>query len=280
MFWLARRFHQPVYAWDELRHLQANARPEALDLVWYQPEAVSPRQAGWAPRRAFAGVNVAFLRGDWEDPNAIWIAVKGGDNAANHSHLDLGSFVLDSGGVRWALDLGSDEYNMPGYFGAQRYTYYRLRTESHNTVLIDGENQDLKARAPLTMKTGAAIIDLSRAYAEKTARFIRTVDMDTQQSVTIRDEVEAVHPVEVLWGMVTDARVTIDGTRARLEKEGSSLRMEILSPKDAVFETVSTSQSPPQDPNTGTKKLVVRLNARMTRTTIEVRIRRLPAVGY
>ena len=51
--------------------------------------------------------------------------------------LDLGSFVLERDGVRWAVDLGSDDSNMPGYFGAERFNYYRLRTESHNTVMLE-----------------------------------------------------------------------------------------------------------------------------------------------
>ena len=51
---------------------------------------------------AYRGVDVAFLRSAWNDPNAIFAGFKGGDNRANHSHLDLGSFVLDAAGQRWA----------------------------------------------------------------------------------------------------------------------------------------------------------------------------------
>ena len=42
--------------------------------------------------------------------------------------------LLDAQGVRWALDLGSDNYNMPGYFGSKRWTYYRMTNRSHNTL--------------------------------------------------------------------------------------------------------------------------------------------------
>ena len=51
-------------------------------------------------------------------PMRFILAVKGGDNKAAHAHLDLGSFVLDAGGVRWAADLGTDDYDLPGYFSA------------------------------------------------------------------------------------------------------------------------------------------------------------------
>ena len=274
MFWLARRFSQPVFAWDELRHLVAGDRPQATDLIWYQPVGRSPGAARWPLQKTFQGVNVAFLRSDWDSPDAFWVGVKGGDNAANHSHLDLGSFVLAARGVLWALDLGSDDYNMPGYFGKQRFTYYRLRTESHNTVLIDNNNQDLKAKAPMTMANGVVSIDLTGAYPGKVTKFTRTVQFTAEKTVIVRDEITAPQPVEALWGMVTDAQVTIDRNHAQLQKGDSKLAAEIVSPKDAVFDTVSTAPpSAQENPNTGTRKLVVRLKGKVTSTRIEVAFR-------
>ena len=38
------------------------------------------------------------------------------DNKAPHAHLDLGSFIFEAGGVRWAIDLGPDDYG-PGING-------------------------------------------------------------------------------------------------------------------------------------------------------------------
>jgi hypothetical protein len=272
MFWLARRFDQPVFAWDELRHLKANARPSALDLLWYTPKSASPKEARWPLSRMFRNVDVAFLRSDWEDPKALWIAVKGGDNHANHSHLDLGSFVLEKDGVRWALDLGSDDYNMPDYFGKLRFTYYRLKTESHNTVTVDGENQAERATAPMEMRDGAAVIDLSRAYPGKLTSWTRTVRIDGA-SAAIADAISASSPVDPVWGMVTDAAVAVDGPRATLTKGSATFQAEIVSPKNAAFDTVSTNPGAPQNPNLGTKRLIVRLSGKVTDAKIEVRLR-------
>ncbi|MBV8814525.1 MAG: heparinase II/III family protein, partial [Verrucomicrobia bacterium] len=240
MFWLAKRFSQPVFAWDELQHLNRGQRPTALDLVWYQPIGQSPSKAGWPLNKMFRGVNVGFLRSDWDSPDAIWVGVKGGDNRANHSHLDLGSFVLDLHGVRWAVDLGSDDYDLPGYFGPQRFTYYRLRTESHNTVLIDGENQDANAKAPMTMKNGVVAIDLAAAYPGKVTKFIRTIELTAQNGVSIRDEIAGPQPMDLLWGMVTDAQVIVDHRRAQLKKGTATLQAEIKSPPEAVFDVLPT----------------------------------------
>ena len=47
MFWLARRFKQPVYAWHQQRLLETARHPHALNLAWYSTEATSPQSAGW-----------------------------------------------------------------------------------------------------------------------------------------------------------------------------------------------------------------------------------------
>src|SRR4029079_14850466 len=84
-------------------------------------------------------------------------------------HLDLGDFVLDAQGERWASDMGPDDYNLPAYFGKNRCTYYRCGTVGQNTLLIDGENQPKEAMAPLIAFSSAkdragAIADLSAGY--------------------------------------------------------------------------------------------------------------------
>jgi hypothetical protein len=200
--------------------------------------------------------------------------VKGGNNHFNHTHLDLGSFVLDAHGTRWGLDLSGDDYSLPGYFGPQRYTYYRTSTQAHNTVLIDGQNQDLMAKAPLTMQNGVVTVDLSATYPGKVTKFLRTVELTPQNAIVIRDDIEASQPVEALWGMLTDAQISLSGCHATLRKGAATLEAEIASPKGAVFDTVSTKPSHEgENPNTGTQKLVVRLGNKVSSVHIEVVLR-------
>jgi hypothetical protein len=54
-----------------------------------------------------------------------------------------------------------------------------------------------------------------------------------------------------VWGMVTDAEISLNGPTASLKKGGSNLALEIRTPRHAVFDTVLTGPS--------LKKLVVRL---------------------
>jgi len=276
--WLAQRFKQPVYAWQELDLMEKRKRVHSLDLVWWPDTVQSPQEAKWPLDSVYQGVQTAFMRGSWSDPDTIWIGVKGGDNKANHSHVDLGTFVMDALGERWFFDLGSDDYNLPAYFGNKRWTYYRLRTESHNTVLIDNENQDPKSAAKLlefSSKPEEARVsfDLAETYPGRLAKHQRTVRLIGRRTMRILDELAAPRPVDMLWGAVTDAQVTLDGSSATLTKNGKSVRARILrAPDGARFEVVSTQPEPPQRQNEGTRKLVVRLPAKVTQASIEVAV--------
>jgi len=260
MFWLARTLDQPRYAWHERA---SEGRPDALDLLWFDPRGAGPKAEGWPRDRCFRGVEVAFLRSAWEDRDALFVGFKGGDNRANHSHLDLGTFVLDALGVRWALDLGGDDYNLPGYFGGKRWTYYRLRTEGHNTLTIGGENQRPEAKAALIAFASSdprafAVADLSAAFPQM-ARWWRGIALLDRREVLVQDEVELKAPAEVVWTMHTPASVRAEGVTATLKVGENCLRAAILEPKEAKFETASATPPKPQAQNLGATRLLVRL---------------------
>jgi len=260
MFWLARRFDKPIYAWHQRQH----ARGSAVDLLWFDPRGTGPRESRLPLDAYFRHVEVAFFRSAWEDRDAIFVGFKGGNNRFNHSHLDLGSFVLDALGQRWALDLGGDNYNLPAYFGKKRFTYYRLKTAGHNTLLINDENQDRNAAAPIIAYDSRpqrtfAIADLAAAYADSAKKVLRGVAMLDRKCVLIQDEIDAKEPVQVTWQMHTRAEIHLSGRSATLRLADAHLRARILEPADARFEIASANPPPPENPNKGVRKLVVRL---------------------
>jgi Heparinase II/III-like protein len=283
LFWLAKRIRQPVYAAYERRV----ARPEPLDLIWYPP-ADAPNGAKAAPalpRDAyFRRSEVVTLRTAWDEPAAWFIAFKAGDNKVNHSHLDLGTFVLDALGERWAIDLGSDDYNLPGYFGGKRWTYYRLRAEGHNTLVLNpGQDADQDPRAAAKVarfKPGGdtssgggggasfAIADLTPAYAKDAQSVQRGVKLFARGAVLVQDELHCKEPGELWWFMHTRAQVTVKegGRAAVLEQNGKRLLARIAEPADARFEVrpaepLPTSPAPAgQAKNPGVRKLAVHLS--------------------
>jgi hypothetical protein len=252
MQWLARRYALPACAWAEQR-LNGS---DAMELVWFQRDAKPPQTPVWPLDAVFPGAQCAFFRSGWDDPNAIYLAVKGGDNKAPHAHLDLGSFVLDAGGVRWSLDLGPDD--PPA--GRQRAASYRNRTEAHSTLTIDGENQDARAEARIVRREFATDlawvqIDLSKAYP-KAKQVQRRIGIAQRQTILIEDSVQAAQPVDVLWGMISDAEIRLNGQSADLVKGDWVLSAELHSPRHAVFDIAAAQGT--------ARKLVVRIGEKVT----------------
>ncbi len=249
MFWLARRFEQPVYAWQEQVQAERSAHTDPLDIVWFYKDAKRPQGEEWPLDAYFAGVETAFLRTSWDDPNALFLGVKGGDNDYSHAHLDLGSFVLDAGGVRWGYlpDLDTS-------------------TEMNNTVLVNGESQLRKAQARITRhEFGPDLswvqIDLSNAYAGKVKLLQRRIGIAQRQAVIIRDTLAADQPVEPLWGMLTEAEISVNGQTAELKKNDWTLSCEIRSPHHAVFDVITTP---------ATKRLVARVGAKVNELSLNI----------
>lgn len=273
MFWMAKRYGNPGFSWNELKQLEHGTHPDAYDLAWFDKDARPPQQPAWPLDSVFHGVSVAVFRSAWEDPNALFLAVKGGDNKASHAHLDLGSFVLDAGGVRWAADLGADDYTPAGF---QRNSSYRMRTESHNTLLIDSENQDSKAEARITRQEMSqdfswVQMDLSHVSAgAKIRQWTRRIGIANRQAVIVQDSLQCDMPVEVIWGMMTEADVAVNGPVATLHRNGWNLTAEIRSPRHAVFDIAPVRIPGTQTQNPKYRKLIVRLLEKVTELDLNI----------
>ncbi|MCE5248872.1 heparinase II/III-family protein [bacterium] len=279
MFWLARRFDNRFISDCEHDMIERyGAEPEHI--VWYVPRSRMQTYNPDLDRRFRGPVEVAVLRSGWNDPEALFVGVKAGYNRVNHAHLDLGNFELDALGVRWARDLGSDDYNMPGYFdtkqGGKRWTYYRMRSVSHNVPLIDGADQELVGMAQVLKfiskpVSAGVVVDISTAYAPPAKKVTRGIALiDNRRVVLVEDEFELEAPCKVDWGMTTDAAITLDGSMATLVLEGKKLTARILEPSDARFAVESAGQQPPEKANTGVSRLMVRLGNRTGSVRIAV----------
>ncbi len=275
MFELARLYDNPAFAWWH-RHQLAKLVPSegamkpkglgrffALEIAWYDPRGEQPSEAE-LPCSAFfeSAQDAVAMRSAWGDGDALYVGFKGGDNRASHGHLDIGSFVLDAQGVRWVLDLGSDNYNMPGYFGGKRWEYYRLINQSHNTLVIGDKIQNPRAKSQVVAfendaKRTRAVIDMTEAYAGQVKSARRGIEMIEGRAVHVRDELTGLtEPVR--WGIVTGAKIRLDGNKAVLTEDGKTLRAEIIEPSDAKFQIVATKPPTARErQNEGTQMLAV-----------------------
>jgi len=265
LLWMAKRYTRPEYARCEIDHAQANGAI-AAHLWWYQPIGESPALA--LDQHFRAPGSFVSLRSAWNDPRAIYVWTKGGNNQVNHGHLDQGAFEVDALGQRWARDLGVDDYSLPGYFdrqpGGRRWTYYRLNSLSHSVPLIDGANQQPCAIVRITgfladPRSPRAIVELSEAYKPAAGLARRGIMLLERRAVMIQDEFTLAKPARFTWAMTTDAAITLAGATATLSLGGELLVATILEPPGAVFSQESAERQPPERPNTGVSRLLIDL---------------------
>ncbi|MGG1516432.1 S-layer homology domain-containing protein [Paenibacillus oryzisoli] len=299
--WLAKKYNDPIMASVHLDNKikYKNAGSE-LEMLWYQPELYAPGQQ-LALDQYFSGTEVTTFRGSWEDANTSFLGVKAGNNVASHGHYDLGSFVFEALGRQWAIDIGKDDYNLPGYSDEEvgRLAYYRAIPEGHNTLVINpngGPEQDIKAFAKIEKEEskpqgGFAIANLTDAYRTQVSQAKRGFMLaSNRKRATIQDEVAFLNPSTAYWFMHTEADIQIsaDGKSAILSKAGQQLwvglnadaRDAANQPLDVKFDVMDAkplpgSPNPPnQNQNAGIRKLFVKMdgvkNMRLTVTLIPI----------
>jgi hypothetical protein len=267
MFWMARAFDRVEYTDDEAT--TADVNPDILHLFWWSPSPGIPRSIGARLDldAYFKRINVACFRSAWNDPDALYVAIKGGNNAASHAHLDLGSFVIDWAGHRWASDLGPDDYQLPGYFTwSRRWSYYRLKTESHNTVTLSHRNQKIESDAAIVEFTSSheaagVMIDLSKAYVPDAERVIRRLNLIERRRIEIVDEINLTGSSAIDWNMQTPAVVTIDGQALVLTLGGKSMLLTARASSPGRWIAERVFPGPPQADNSSYTRLRYRVEA-------------------
>jgi hypothetical protein len=142
-------------------------------MFWYNPSVSGAFWDGAALDQFFDDERDQWMsmRSSWTDINALYVAAKAGKNQGHQTHndLDAGDFVLDALGTRWGGELGSGDYNSPGYFSndtqdSQRWMYYRKMTEGQNTILINQANQNVLAAPTVTHDSSGTVQGSSTVF--------------------------------------------------------------------------------------------------------------------
>lgn len=249
MFWFADKLHDPSLLWTEKQLLDAHpvsmTRLLPAALIWGRKFHLDKIEAPKAKMWVGGGANpVALMHSSWTDPKGIYLAIKGGSPSVNHAHMDIGSFVLETDGVRWGIDLGSQDYESLESKGvdlwnekqtSQRWKILRYNNFHHNTLSIDTSLQLVKGYAPILSYSKKeefknAVVDLSSVYANKVAKAVRGAAIIDNQYVLVRDELESLgDTITVRWSMVTDARVFRDKDSFQLTKNDKMITMRASS---------------------------------------------------
>ena len=228
--------------------------------------ALPPKAMTWTGN----GKNpVAMMRTSWTDPAAIFVGVKGGSAGDNHAHMDAGSFIMEADGVRWAMDLGTENYERlesakvdlwTRTQASQRWQVFRYNNMAHNTLTVNDSLHVMAGRATIAQTSSSprfmhAIVDLSPVLAGSVAKAMRGVAVVDGDHVVVRDEIETLdRPATIRWNMVTPAEVKITGRNsAELTKDGKTLLLRVREPARITMKTWTTVPTHDFDsPNPGT----------------------------
>ena len=207
-------------------------------------------------------------RSGWDSKDDIYLAAKGGSASLSHGHMDAGSFIYEWGGVRWSIDLGSQNYysleskgvdlwNMKE--GSQRWQVFRIGSASHSTLTVKGKNHLVGGHAQMVAyydKPGCygATFDLSSLFEELTVAR-RTITIDELGQVNVVDSLQSEHPTVVRWTMCTNAEVErLNNRELLLKQQGKSLILRASKGAKAFV----ISNDPPHDydaPNEGSRRV-------------------------
>ena len=259
--WLAYRFKRPIDSWL-IRDYEGWYLP--FTTIWAKRPRAARTTLNLSRGKIFRGAGLACFRNTWSSvPKArpVFLAIKGGNTPSDrwasagrpedtilHTQADAGSFVVDGARRRWVIDLGSDDYDLPGYFdhgddnkSGPRWRYYRTHAAGHNTLVIDGLNQVPNARTPILGSCVEGdlkwvVFDLSAAYGKPAGSVRRGAALIGRQ-VVIQDEIDPDIADNVVWAIHTSADPdSVAGPVGRFRLGDDRFVARILEPAAASFE--------------------------------------------
>lgn len=259
LHWYAAEYNAPLLSAYQMTDSPAEFTPDASDnterngggkedalsSLWYS-RAFSSQNADFGNEplcrylESDVGQPLVLMRSAYLDKNAAFAGIKGGYNFINHGDLDIGTFVFDAMGERWAEELGPGSYDAPNYFlntpAGGRWKNYCKRAEGQNTLVINPnatlDDQYVLAECDFTDFSatdggGKAILNMTDAYRMNGATNVtREFTMYNNSCLQITDTVKCLVPSEVYWFMHTKADIEIsdNGKTAILTINGKQMK--------------------------------------------------------
>lgn len=240
------RLDTSLRAYEEKGEDYSSGRFDVPLLLWITPPTgkESPLPLSWY---GHSGTPVTIHRSSWE-PNATFVGLKGGRPNGSHGHMDIGTFVLDTKGVRWAEDLGAPDYH---HYESQGVDIWNLRSpvgrwsvlavgpQTHNILTI-GQGTQAPDGAATFIRFSAtehhSVLDLTPTYKSQASRVLRGIALLSDSGVLLQDELYGLPPqTEVAWRMLTQAEVILEEKGAVLKRAGESLRLSFQVPGEITL---------------------------------------------
>lgn len=277
LMWLAKVFNKPDLATPRIEQItKASSGQTAIiwDLYLYDPSFLNASATEKTLDVSLPIAEIATMRSGFNE-NDMWLGLHCDDpiGGEGHDHMDTGTFVLDSQGISWFFDLGSDSYNIGNYGHA-----YRVRAEGHNTIIFNPSAQyshkyggrGYMEEFETAGLSAYAIGNMDDSHRDDIGVIShkRGAKLDDMRRVaTIQDEIRLAKPAEMYWFAHTRANIQIseDGKSAILERQGKRLLAKIVNGDGATFSVMdavplpTSPQNDKQNKNVGIRKLTIHM---------------------
>jgi len=264
MFWLAERNADPSLLWSENKFLQVDdfskfTGNRLLPAIMIWGKNIPLKQINEPDSKVWIGQGknpVSIMRTSWTDSKAIYAGLKAGSPSVNHGHMDVGTFVMEADGVRWASDPGMQNYESLESLGmsifgktqdAQRWTIFRMNNLSHNVLTIDDEHQKVDGYARIDRYSEDenfpfAISEITTVYNNQLKKAVRGIGIIDKKYVVVRDEIESLNKTtKIRWAMFTFANVVLGNNEAILTRDGKTLYLKVKGPGNIIMKEWSTA---------------------------------------
>ena len=170
-----------------------------------------PEKKWWCSR---GEASLFTYRSGWE-AGSDYFAIKGGKAQPDIAHQDVGSFVYEVDGVRWAVECDAKAGNILSFNTQPQKAGGKADIVSHN----------------VTTREKQVEMDLSAVYADGAQSVKRSVHLDKKNNLTLTDEIGGVaQPSIVEWSMLTEAQPQIVSPQIiMLTQDGKTLYVKMKS---------------------------------------------------
>lgn len=271
---LGREMQKPEYM---LYQRDRDDAADVFNMLWYNPRVAGAWWNEIPLDRYFddAATQWASFRSSWTDNKGLFAAIKAGNTVGhqNHGDLDVGDFVIDAMGQRWAGELGSANYLGTDYFQGEgkqdsnRWKWYRKGTQGQNVLLMNDQNAITGASSTANFdttnttqgatldididddSTGFFTADLTNTYdGNSVKRGLRL--LNKRRQVLLQDDIDS--GANMQWRVQTNATITLNGQSADLELGGEKMTVRITHPTENLeFGKEKAEQSASNLPNGG-----------------------------
>jgi len=168
--------------------------------------------------------------------------------------MDIGSFIMDANGQRWAMYMGGTNYtpilaagiNLWDYSqGSSRWTAIpQYNNTINNTLTVNNKLQNVNGFASFSSSSANTafmnvIENAGPVYNADLSKWLRGIAIINQNYVVVRDEVSAIKQgTTVSWSLLTAANVQIvNNNMAVLTQNGQTLTLLVQQPTNVNLTT-------------------------------------------